>query len=148
MEPRSKRRERLLLVSVLVSLAFVAGLVIWVYTAPYRFSRQPLPPGSQVSILVWGSYLNDTGTIRGTSYVEGMNITFSDLSDGTAFSIVTPLKILEVNLVVGHNYRATAVLGASSRSAEAIVGGYGGIFEVLVWDNQTIRFVNFSMGTH
>lgn len=148
MEPRSKRREKLLLVSLLVSLASVAGLAIWVYTAPYRFPRPPLPPGSQVSILVWGSYLNDTGAVRGTSYVEGMNITFSDISNGTVFSIVTPSKILEVNLVVGHNYHATAMLGVSSKSADAIVGGYGGILEVLVWDNQTIRSANFGMLTH
>ncbi len=146
MEPRSKRRE-ILLVSLLVSLASVAGLAIWVYTAPYRFYRQPLPPGSQVSILVWGSYLNDTGTIRGTSYVESVNITFSDISNGTFFSIVTPSKILEVKLVVGHNYHATVMLGVSSKSADAIVGGYGGILEVLVWDNRTIRSVNFGMGT-
>lgn len=146
MEPRSKRRE-ILLVSLLVSLASVAGLAIWVYTAPYRFYRQPLPPGSQVSILVWGSYLNDTGTIRGTSYVESVNITFSDISNGTFFSIVTPSKILEVKLVVGHNYHATVMLGVSSKSADAIVGGYGGILEVLVWDNRTIRSANFGMIT-
>lgn len=148
MEARSRKRERLLLVSLVVSLALLGGLALWIYTAPYRFYRPPLPPGSQVSILVWGSYLNDTGTIRGATYVEGMNITFSNLSDGTSFSILTASKILEVNLVVGHNYRATAVLDVSTKSAEAVVGGYGGILEVLVWDNQTIRSVNFAMGTH
>ncbi len=147
MEAPSRKRDRLLLASLVVSLALLAGVALWIYTAPYRFSPRPLPPGSQVSMLVWGSYLNDTGTIRGTSYVEGMNITFSDISNVTVFSIVTPTRILEVNLVVGHSYRATAVLGVSSKSVEAVMGGYGGILEVLVWDNRTIRSANFGMIT-
>ena len=148
MEEASKKRQKLLNIILIVSLAAIAGLALWIYTAPYRFYNQPLPPGSQVSILVWGSYLNDTGMSRGTGYVEGVNMTFSDTSNGAVFSIVTPPKILEVKLVVGHNYHATATLGGSSKSADAIVGGYGGILEVLVWDNRTIRSANFGMLTH
>lgn len=142
--------RRLAKVALAALLIISIVITIWIVTAPYRLVYpRPLPPGSPVSILIMANYVNNTGAMRITNNVAGLNITLLDTDSGSAFSVLTlPMsRMINVNLLVGHNYRATAAIDSSSGSTDAIVGGYGGILEIFVWDNRTGRSVRFGMVT-
>ncbi len=137
-------------VALAALLIFGVLVTVWIVTAPYRLAYpRPLPPGSPVSILIMTNYVNDTGLMRATNNVPGLNTTLLDTDSGSTFSVLTlpTSRIINVNLLVGHNYHATATIDSSSGSADSIVGGYGGILEIFVWDNRTVRSVSFEMLT-
>ena len=135
-------KHKVLLVSLLISTVVTSGLALWIFTGSVPHGP-PLPPGSQVQVLVRALYLNDTGTAR-SSYAEGVNITFYDTTTHFSFSKITPANITIVLLVVGHTYLVTATLSSSSKSTEANIGGWGGALEINVWDNGSVRKIAYS----
>ncbi len=139
-----KARRKRLEVSFVISMVVIVALIFWVFASPYSRLGHPHPNGSTTDVVVRAYYLNNTGTLHGLLSAQGVNLTLLDTTKGSTFSVLTPSTVTSVGLVVGDTYRMTAAIGMSSKSTNGQVGGYGGILDIQVYDNQTISSIAYS----
>ncbi len=128
--------------TVVLAASFVLiGLIgYWWYRGGWMAGCNP-SPDSPIAI---ATYANDTGTQKGSLYVEGVNVVVRDNTIGNVSSLTTPKGAFTIQFLAGHTYHVNATLGTSAESKDVNYIGVDGQLWIRVWDNRTISSVNYT----
>lgn len=129
-------------VSTILIVIFIVLPIFYCYLR-YRSIVEPPKPEKIVEVAVYAERVNDTGTItEDFMLVVGVEVVISN-SSGVVAKIITNRTYHFIYLYWGHWYNVTAKFNNSVKWENITVGGYGGTIEILVWDNDTIKSIEY-----